>query len=135
MKSDTQTLVVDASPQDLFEFLSAPENLPKWAVKFCHSIHRKDREWWRVQGCMGEIPLRYSVDRALGVIDYHISTPDGEAVIPTRVVSLGTGAAYVFTQFKPPGLPDDAFRGQVESLKEELQILKRLVESKPEQTG
>lgn len=135
MKSDTQTLVVDASPKDLFEFLSLPENLPKWAVKFCHSIDRKDKDWWRVQGCMGEIPLRYAVDRASGVIDYHVSTPDGEAVIPTRVVPLGAGAAYVFTQFQLPGLPDDAFQGQVESLKEELQILKRLVESRRERKG
>jgi hypothetical protein len=117
MKSDTQTLVVDASPRGLFEFLAAPENLPKWAVKFCHSIRPQDKEWWCVQGCLGEIPMRYVVDRDSGVIDYHVSTPAGEAVIPTRVVPVGAGAAYIFTQFQPPDMPDEAFRGQVQSLK------------------
>ncbi|MBI3857995.1 MAG: hypothetical protein HY293_20135 [Planctomycetes bacterium] len=129
MNSDSQTLVVNAPPGELFEFLAAPENLPKWAVKFCHSIHPRDRGGWCVQGCMGEVLLRYAVDRASGVIDYHVATPGGEALIPTRVIPLGAGAAYLFTQFQPPGLPDEAFREQVASLKEEFRILKRLMES------
>ena len=128
MKSDTQTSVIEVSPKGLFEFLAAPENLPKWAVKFCHTIRPKDKKWWSVQGCMGEIPIRYEADRNSGVIDYHVSTPNGEVVIPTRVVPVGTGAAYIFTQFQPPDMPDETFRGQVESLKEELRILKRLME-------
>ncbi len=135
MKSDTQTLVVDASPKRLFEFLAEPENLPKWAVKFCHTIRPKDNEWWCVQGCMGEIPLRYVVDRDSGVIDYHVFTPAGESVIPTRVVPAGAGSAYIFTQFQAPDMPEEAFRGQVESLKEELKILKRLMESGQRSTG
>ena len=119
----------------LFEFLAVPENLPKWAIKFCHTIRPRDKGWWTVQGCMGEIPLRYVVDRDSGVIDYHVFTPAGEAVIPTRVVPVGTRAAYIFTQFQPPDMPDDAFRGQVQSLKDELQILKRLMESGQSRTG
>ena len=129
MKTDTQTLVVQASPKDLFEFLAAPENLPKWAVKFCHAIRRRDERWWLVEGCMGELPVRYVSDPASGIIDSHLSTPDGEAVVPTRVVPVGKGAAYVFTQFQSPGMPDQVFQGQVESLKEELRVLEGLFES------
>jgi hypothetical protein len=46
MKSDTQILVVDASQKDLFSFLAVPENLPKWAVKFCHTFRPRNEEWW-----------------------------------------------------------------------------------------
>ena len=78
---------------------------------------------------MGELPVRYVSDPASGIIDFHLSTPDGEAVVPTRVVPVGKGAAYVFTQFQSPGMPDQVFQGQVESLKEELRVLEGLFES------
>jgi hypothetical protein len=130
MRSDTQTLIVDTPKEVLFDFLATPENLPKWAVKFCHAIRPRDKTSWWVQGCMGEIPIRFSTDPVSGVIDYHMPAPTGEGVIPSRVVPVGNRSAYVFTQFQPPGMADDAFQEQVEALKEELQVLKRLMESK-----
>ena len=130
MKSDTQTVVLDTSRDQLFDFLASPENLPKWAVKFCHSIRKKERDWWLVTGCLGEVPVRYESDRRTGVIDFHIATPHGKAVVPSRVVPAGRGAAYVFTQFQAEWMPDPAFLEQVESLKEELLVLKGLLETK-----
>jgi len=125
---DTQTIVIQTTPDQLFDFLAMPENLPKWAVRFCHSIRPMDKGWWVVKGCMGEIPVRYASDRRSRIIDYHVRTPGGEAVIPTRVVPAGARAAYIFTQFQPEGMPDGAFQEQVDSLKDELKVLKSLVE-------
>jgi hypothetical protein len=129
MRVDTQTLVVDVPKETLFEFLANPENLPRWAVKFCHTIRPKDKATWWVRGCLGEIPIRYSTDSRSGVIDYHVAGPAGEGVIPTRVVPVGPRSAYVFTQAQPPGMTDESFHEQVENLKEELKVLKELMES------
>src|SRR5205823_4635688 len=46
------------------------------------------------------------------------------------LMTLGDGAAYVFTQFQTPGMPDDVFTGQVHALREELLILKALLEGR-----
>jgi len=37
---------------------------------------------------------------------------------------------YVFTQFQTTGMPDDVFTGQVHALREELVILKALLEGR-----
>ena len=42
------------------------------------------------------------------------------AIFPTRVVALGpTTSAYSFTMFKAPGMPDELFESQYESLRRE----------------
>src|SRR5206468_1543782 len=75
--------------------------------------------------------VRYRTDEALGVIDFHLSPAPGvEALAASRVLPNGDGAAYVFTQFQTPGMPDDVFTGQVHALREALVILKALLEGR-----
>jgi len=79
----------------------------------------------------GEVRVRYRTDEALGVIDFHLSPAPGvEALAASRVLPNGDGAAYVFTQIQTPGMPDDVFTGQVHALREELVILKALLEGR-----
>ena len=50
----------------------------------------------------------------------HWATRDQLALFPTRVVSLpGGSSAYSFTMFQGPGMPDELFDAQYESLKRE----------------
>src|SRR5947199_10102695 len=86
---------------------------------------------WLVTSPQGEVRVRYRTDEALGVIDFHLSPAPGvEALAASRVLPNGDGAAYVFTQFQTPGMPDDVFTGQVHALREELVILKALLEGR-----
>ncbi len=79
----------------------------------------------------GEVRVRYRTDEALGVIDFHLSPAPGmEALAASRVLPNGDGAEYVFTQFQTPGMPEDVFTGQVHALREELVILKALLEGR-----
>src|SRR5436309_2457887 len=79
----------------------------------------------------GRAARGYRTDEALGVIDFHLSPAPGvEALAASRVLPNGDGAAYVFTQFQTPGMPDDVFTGQVHALREELVILKALLEGR-----
>jgi hypothetical protein len=79
----------------------------------------------------GEVGIRYVTDRALGVIDFYLSPAPGvEAAAFSRVLPSGRGAEYVFTQFQGPGVPDEAFTGQMAALGEELHVLRALVRAR-----
>jgi len=130
MRSDTQSVTIEAHAGHVFEFLADPENLPRWAVGFCRSI-RRDGERWIAQTTQGDVGIRYITDRTLGVIDFCISPAPGvEGVAHSRVVPNGAGAEYVFTQFQAPGMPDHVFEANVAALKEELVVLKALMRAR-----
>ncbi len=51
---------------------------------------------------------------------------DELALFPTRVVQLPGGrTAYTFTMFQAPGMPDDLFESQYESLLREFENIRR----------
>jgi hypothetical protein len=130
MRANTQTITIDASPSQVFRFVSNPESLPQWARAFCQAI-RPDGDAWLVSSPQGEVRVRYRTDEALGVIDFRLSPAPGiEALAASRVVPNGDSAEYVFTQFQTPGMPDDLFTRQGQALREELVILKALLEGR-----
>ena len=130
LQSDTQAVSVDGPAAQVFDFVADPENLPKWAVGFCHAI-RRDGDRWLVRTAQGELGIRYVTDRELGVVDFYLSPAPGvEAAAFSRVLPNGGGAEYVFTQFQGAGVPDEVFAGQVAALAEELRVLQALVRAR-----
>jgi hypothetical protein len=130
LRSDTQAVSIDGPAEEVFDFVADPENLPKWAVGFCHAI-RRDGDRWLARTAQGEVGIRYVTDRRLGVVDFYLSPAPGvEAAAFSRVLPSGSGAEYVFTQFQSPGVADEVFAGQVASLAEELRVLQALVRAR-----
>ncbi len=130
MRSDTQAIYIHADPKDVFEFLAEPENLPRWAVGFCRAIRKEGRRWI-AQTAQGEVEIQYATDPATGVIDFHIlPAPGVEMVAYSRVVPNGNSAEYVFTQFQESGMPDHVFESNIAALKEELVVLKALMQAR-----
>jgi polyketide cyclase/dehydrase/lipid transport protein len=126
-RSDTRSVRIDAPPDHVFDFVSDPENLPRWAVGFCRAIRRDPTatDRWIVTTAQDDVPVRYVAERSLGVVDFVLSpAPGTEVTAFSRVLPSGTGAEYVFTQLQPAGMPDDAFDAQVHALIEELQLLR-----------
>ena len=70
---------------------------------------------------LGEFYFRIDADAKTGVIDMYAGPSEAElALFPTRVVALGDSkSAYSFTMFKAPGMPDELFESQYESLRRE----------------
>ena len=70
---------------------------------------------------LGEFYFRIEADAESGVIDMYAGPTEQElALFPTRVVALGEAkSAYSFTMFKVPGMPDELFESQYESLRRE----------------
>ena len=122
MRSETVTTVLDAPADDVFDYLSKIDNLPEWANEFARELHWDDGEAI-VRNGLGEFVFRIDADPDTGVIDMLAGpTADELAIFPTRVVELpGEKAAFSFTMFQAPGMPDELFESQYASLQREFE--------------
>ena len=126
MNARTVTAVLDAPQATLFDYLSKVDNLPKWATEFARELKYDDGKAKVVNG-LGEFYFRIAASEETGVIDMHAGpTEDELALFPTRVVPLPGGrSAFTFTMFQAPGMPDDLFESQYQSLLREFENLHR----------
>jgi hypothetical protein len=129
MKSHTVTAVLDAPKEDVFAFLSEIDNLPTWATEFARELRFEDGKAKVVNG-LGEFYFSIDADVESGVIDMYAGPSEDELMLfPTRVVPLSDGrSVYSFTMFQAPGMPDDLFESQHESLRREFENIRRAVE-------
>jgi hypothetical protein len=120
MNSRTVTTVLDAPRGEVFAYMASIENLPEWATEFAREL-RRDADGYTVINNLGEFRFEIAADEETGVIDM-LSGPNAEemAIFPTRAVSLPDGrTAYTFTMFQAPGMPDELFESQYQSLRRE----------------
>ena len=120
MTSKTVTAVFPAPKERVFSYLADIDNLPRWATEFARELKLVDGKHKVVNG-LGEFYFRIDADVKTGVIDMYAGPSEEElALFPTRVVALGRSrSAYSFTMFKAPGMPDELFESQYESLRRE----------------
>jgi hypothetical protein len=120
MINRTVTAVLDAPKEAVFDYLSKVENLPEWATEFARELKYEDGKAKVVNG-LGELYFSIDADATSGVIDMYAGPVENElSLFPTRVVALGPErSAFVFTMFKAPGIPDELFESQYESLRRE----------------
>jgi len=120
MRNATVTTVIAAPRDAVFEYLANIDNLPEWATEFARELKR-DGDDYKVVNGLGEFYFDIRADAATGVIDMFAGpTKDQMAVFPTRAVPLPDGhTAYSFTMFQTPGMPDELFEAQHQSLRRE----------------
>jgi len=120
MRSETVTIVLPARREAVFAYMANIENLPKWATEFARELKRENGDY-KVVNNLGEFYFEIHADEDTGVIDMLAGPSKDElAVFPTRAVELpGGGTAYTFTMFQGPGMPDELFESQYESLRRE----------------
>jgi hypothetical protein len=122
MRSATVTAVFPAPRERVFAYLADVQNLPEWANEFARELKLEDGDY-RVVNNLGEFHFEIRADEKTGVIDMYAGPSKDElSVFPTRAVELPDGrTAYTFTMFQVPGMPDELFESQHESLKREFQ--------------
>jgi hypothetical protein len=120
MRSETVTTVLPAPQSDVFQFMSDIENLPRWANEFARELKREGEDY-KVRNGLGEFYFQIEADPRTGVIDMFAGpAKDHMSIFPTRAVALPDGrTAFSFTMFQAPGMPDELFEAQHESLKRE----------------
>lgn len=127
MRSRTVTTVLPAPREEVFRYMSDIERLPEWANEFARELKR-DGDRYKVVNNLGEYYFEIDADPDTGVIDMYAGPePDALAVFPTRVVGLPDGStAYTFTMFQGPGMADELFDSQHESLQREFRNIEQV---------
>ncbi len=126
MNNRTVTIVVPASKETVFTFLSNVENLPAWATEFCERL-KKEGGHYKVVTSSGELFFKIESDRETGVVDMFAGpTLDQMGIFPCRVIAMPGGPTAVsFTFFQPPNMPDEIYERQYKSLLIEMEGLKK----------
>ena len=128
LKSRTVGVSINCDPRTVYEFVSNPENLPKWATMFCRSIKPSNGEW-TVETPQGPVNIRFSKRNDLGVLDHYVSpSPGVEIFVPMRVVPNGGGAEVLLTLFRTAEMSDEQYAQDMRWVEQDLNHLKRIME-------
>jgi hypothetical protein len=119
---------IDRAASEAYEFLSAPENFPKWASGLAGSLRRIGEDWI-AETPEGRAVVRFSERNAYGVLDHAVTLPHGTTIyIPLRVVPSGDGCELVLTLFRRPDMTDEKFAADAEWVMRDLSTAKRILE-------
>ena len=129
MKSVRKIAVTIGRPAaEAYEFLSQPENFPKWASGLGRALRQVEGEWI-ADTEHGPARVRFSEPNAFGVLDHAVTLPQGRSVyVPLRVVAKGAGCELELTLFRQLDASDAQFAADAEWVKRDLDAAKRLLE-------
>lgn len=128
----TLTVTIDCHPDQLYGFVSNPENLPQWATAFAKSV-RKSNSDWIVETPQGPVTVRFAPRNTLGVLDHYVTPAPGvEIYVPMRVLANGSGSEVLFTLFRLPDMSDEEFTADAGMVERDLGTLKELMEGSQE---
>jgi len=131
MRADKRRLsiAINRVAAEAYEFLSAPENFPRWASGLAGSL-RQVGEDWIAETPEGRALVRFSERNAYGVLDHSVTLPRGVTLyVPLRVVPKGDGCEVVLTLFRRPGMSDESFAADAEWVMRDLGTAKRILET------
>ena len=121
-------VLINRSAAEAYDFLSVPENFPKWASGLGKAL-RNEGGAWIAETPDGPATVRFSDRNSLGVLDHSVTLPSGASVyVPLRVVADGDGCELVLTLFRQPGMSDEKFAADAEWVMRDLHAAKRILE-------
>jgi hypothetical protein len=121
---------IQRSAAEAYEFLSLPENFPKWASGLGASLRRAGADWI-AETPDGPATVRFTERNSRGVLDHSVQLPRGGSVyVPLRVIANGEGCELVLTLFRLPAVPEEKFAADAAWVMRDLQAAKRILEAK-----
>ncbi len=125
----TLTASLPGTPQDVFAYISNPNNLSAWHSSFCRAV-RAENTGYSVESPRGAVPVRFLRDDHTLVLDILAEVSDGiELASAIRLLSNGQGTEMVWTLVKPEGLSDSVFHEQLRWAGSALHNLRKLPKS------
>jgi Polyketide cyclase / dehydrase and lipid transport len=119
---------INRSADQVYEFVSDPENLPKWAAGLSGSI-KKVNDDWITESPMGRVKVKFAEKNRFGVLDHDVTLPSGVNVYnPVRVFPNNDGSELVFTLYRRPDVSDQDFAEDAKAVENDLAKLKTLLE-------
>lgn len=133
LKSRVMTVPFNRSYEEVYGFLSKPENFVLWggAVPDTRMDHLSGTDYL-VDLPRGRLVMRFSPRNDYGVLDYEVF-PQGMTngpVTPVRLHANGEGCEMVFTWFQRIGVSDEQFESDAEWAHSDLLRMKAYIESR-----
>ncbi|HEJ7171634.1 SRPBCC family protein [Serratia marcescens] len=130
LSAQTLHIAINRPCDEVYAFLSRPENFPLWAKGLANSLRQED-EGWVADTPQGKLRIRFSAPNAFGVLDHWVTLPNGSVVyVPLRTLANRHGTEVIFTLFRQPEMDDALFARDAGLVNADLQALKRLLESR-----
>jgi hypothetical protein len=132
--TETVKVTIDASFAEVTGFIADPKNAHIIGSDFFAGPLKKleGDEWLATVPRMGgEVRYRHDVTLDDGVIDIYLAAPgeDFGPPLPVRVVPNGDGVDVLWTLARFPGVSDEEWDQNVNSMKRELERVKARLES------
>ncbi len=128
MEARVLSVAIRRLPQDVYDFIVNPANLPQWARGFALSV-TKDEEGWVVTTSDGPVRIAFVDHNDLGVADHYVTLKGGQQIFnPMRVLPNGEGAEVTFTLFRSPDTSDERFAEDARLVRDDLQTLRSILE-------
>ncbi len=124
LTAQTRSISIAASPRAVFDVVSDPQALPRWAPGFARAV-RVEGDEWIVETEQGEIRVTVRTSPDHGTFD--LLTGENQGVF-TRVLPNGEGSEYQFTMLFPADVPEDAVAAQMTVVEGELEAVRALCE-------
>jgi hypothetical protein len=127
--SRTVSVQIGKPLDSVYAFAHVPETFMKWASGLATTLH-KEGDQWIADTPEGKASVRFSEKNAYGVLDHWVSLPAGQEIyIPLRVIANDEGCEIGLTLFRLSEMDDLAFERDAETVRKDLGVLKRLLES------
>jgi hypothetical protein len=105
-------MTIERDALDVYNFISDPKNLPKWA-----------------SGLSAAVKVRFVERNKYGVLDHYVSVGSGEEVyVPMRIFPNGDGTEVLLTVFRQAGTSEEKFGADTQWVRRDLEALKELLE-------
>jgi hypothetical protein len=123
------SISINKNVEDVYNFVSVPENFPRWASGLGKSLKKVNGEWI-AETPEGPVKIRFSERNEFGVLDHWVSLESGlQIYIPMRAIANGSGCELIFTLFRLQGMSEDKFAADAEWVMRDLISLKSLLEA------
>jgi hypothetical protein len=127
-KSRHVSISINHPANEVYEFASNPENLPKWAAGISGSVKNVNGDWI-AESPMGRVKVKFADKNRFGILDHDVTLPSGETFYnPMRVFPNKDGSELIFTLYQRSGMSDKDFRNDEKQIKADLEKLKALIE-------
>ena len=124
------SISIARDPRDVYDFVSNPVNLPRWASGIGASIKNINGEWV-ADTPNGPVKVRFVPRNDLGVLDHYVTIAPGvEVYVPLRVIPNGSGSELTFTLFRQPDMTDQKFKEDAAWVLRDVTKLKEILEQR-----
>jgi hypothetical protein len=114
----------------VYDFISDPQNMPRWAAGLAGGLKPDGEDWIADGGPLGEVRVNFAPVNEFGVVDHVVTLPDGRRVYNAlRVTPNGSGAEVSFTLLRLQDMTDEDFEQDARAITADLETLKSLLET------